>query len=141
MRWLARRFSLVFAAGVVGGLAESGFLWLCGLLGVTAALGVDLAPELTLQWLLPRLVWAGLWGALFLLPFLRTLFVIRGILYSAGPILTQSFIVLPVQLEKGIGGIGMGGLTPLFVIVSNLFWGIGTAMWLRYIEKGDEAEI
>lgn len=131
----------MFSAGVVGGLAESGFLWLCGLLGVTTALGVDITPDLTLQWLFPRLIWGGLWGALFLLPILRTLFVIRGVLYSAGPILTQLFIVFPMQLEKGVAGLRLGNLTPVFVIAANLFWGIGTAMWLRYIEKGDEAEL
>ena len=63
--------ALAFSAGALGGLANSLFIWILGVAGVTAALGVAIAPELTAGWLYPRLVWGGLWGALFLLP-LRT---------------------------------------------------------------------
>ena len=72
MRNLVRNTSLVFAAGCLGGLFNSLAVWIFGELGITAALGVKIAPQLSPAFLYPRLVWGGIWGLLFLLPLMKT---------------------------------------------------------------------
>jgi hypothetical protein len=128
---IARRWSLVFAAGAFGGLANSLTVWLAGTSGVTGALGISVAPSLTPGWLYPRLVWGGLWGALFLLP-LRTGSVwTQGLWLGLGPTLAQLLIVFPGRTPHGLLGLGLGTLTPLLVLAANAVWGIAAASWLR----------
>jgi len=138
MRRLLRRASLAFTAGVAGGLAASLFLWACGRLGLTAALGVRMAPALTAGWLSRRLVRGGLWGMLFLLPVLvRRALLLRGLVLSAGPAAAQLVVHLPLVLKKGFLGLGLGTLTPLFVVAANLCWGLAAAAWLAYAGADD----
>jgi hypothetical protein len=127
-----KEVSLTFAAGALGGLANSLTLWLFGALGITHLLGVSLSPTLTPAWLYPRLVWGGLWGWLFLLPFPRLAYPSRGVIYSLGPSLVQLFIVFPLAAHKGVGGIELGYLTPLMVLFFNAVWGLVTAIWLQW---------
>jgi len=127
-----KEVSLAFAAGVLGGLANSLTVWLFGLVGLNQLLGVSLAPALTPAWLYPRLVWGGLWGWLFLLRFPRLAYLSRGLVFSLGPSLVQIFLVFPLKAQKGVGGIELGYLTPLLVLFFNAVWGLVTALWLRW---------
>jgi hypothetical protein len=131
MTSIFRTLSLVFAAGCVGAVANSLAVWLFGDLGINAALGVKIAPKLTPAWLYPRIVWGGLWGFLFLLPFLRHSVLIRGLLYSIGPSLVMLFIVFPMKANKGMFGFALGNLTPVLVLFYNAVWGVTAALWLR----------
>ena len=90
---LARNTSLVFAAGCLGGLLNSLAVWIFGELGITAALGVKIAPQV------------------------------------------QLFVVFPMKANKGIMGLDLGLLTPLFVIVFNAMWGWTAAIWLKSAGK------
>ena len=128
----ARKISLVFAAGVLGGLLNSLAVWAFGEFGITAAAGVKIAPKLTAAWLYPRLVWGGIWGVLFLLPMMQTSIWSRGFIYSLGPTLVQLFVVFPLKAQKGAMGLDLGMLTPLFVVVFNAIWGWTAAIWLRW---------
>jgi hypothetical protein len=132
MKSLIRNLSLVFAAGSLGGLANSIAVWVFGELGITEALGVRLAPALTPEWLYPRIVWGGIWGALFLLPLLRNSVWIRGFLYGLGPTVVMLFVVFPEQLHKGNMGLELGTLTPAFVVFYNFIWGAAAAWWLKH---------
>ncbi len=132
MNNFARKISLVFAAGVLGGLLNSLAVWIFGELGITAALGVKIAPKLTAAWLYPRLVWGGIWAMLFLLPMMQTSIWSRGFIYSIGPTLVQLFVVFPMKAQKGAMGLDLGTLTPLFVVVFNAIWGWTAAIWLRW---------
>ncbi|MBW1999399.1 MAG: hypothetical protein JRJ29_15740 [Deltaproteobacteria bacterium] len=126
-----RKILLVFAAGCAGGLANSIAVWLFGLWGITTALGVKIAPDLTPAWLYPRIVWGGIWGFLFLVPILRRRTISRGFLFSLGPTVVQLFYVFPLKTYKGILGIDLGILTPLFVLFFNFVWGFTAAFVLR----------
>jgi len=128
-----RGLTIVFASGALGGLVNSLAVWLFGTLGITAALGVKIAPDLTPGWLYPRIVWGGLWGFLFLLPFLRHSLWLRGFIYSLAPTLVQLFVVFPLQTQQGSLGLQLGWLTPLFVLFFNAIWGITTAFWLSFV--------
>ncbi len=124
--------SLVFAAGALGGLLNGLAVWFCGWIGLTGALGVKIAPPLTAPMLYPRLVWGGIWGALFLLPLWRRSIWRRGFIFSLGPTLVQLFIVFPIKAHKGVAGLDLGYLTPLFVIGFNAVWGWVAAAWLKW---------
>ena len=135
MKNLLRNLSLTYAAGSVGGLINSLAVWVFGAVAITGALGVKLAPDLTSTFLYPRLVWGGLWGFLFLLPFLRNSPALRGIVYSIGPTLVQLFVVFPFMAKKGMLGLQLGALTPMFVVFFNIIWGITAAYWLHFVEE------
>jgi hypothetical protein len=124
-----RGLSLCFAGGCFGGLVNGLLLWFAGQAGLPAMLGVNLAPDLTPQWLYPRIVWGGLWGLLFFLPIPRTTPFFRGAVFSLGPTLVQLLVVFPHLTDQPFG-LSLGTLTPLFVVVYNLAWGLATALWL-----------
>ena len=135
MNHFFKKLTLFFSAGSLGGLVNSLFVWIFGILGITSAFGVEVAPALTKFWLYPRIVWGGLWGFLFLLPLFRRSYLFRGLLYSLGPTIVQLFIIFPIQAKKGLMGFDLGNLTPLFVLFFNAIWGICTAFWLKFIQE------
>ena len=135
MNNLAKKLSLVFAAGCFGGLLNSLAVWIFGILGITSALGVKIAPALTAPWLYPRLVWGGIWGVLFLLPFLQRRYLYRGLIFSLGPTIVQLFVVFPMKAHKGVMGFDLGLLTPLLVFGFNAIWGLAAAIWLKWAGK------
>lgn len=129
-RFLAK-MSLVFASGCLGGLINSFAVWFVGKKGIASALGVRIAPQWHPAWLYPRIVWGGIWGALFLLPLLRKSVLARGFLFSLAPTLVQLLYIFPVHSGNGMLGLNLGNYTPLFVLFYNMIWGISAAAWLR----------
>jgi hypothetical protein len=127
-----KRLLICFAAGCLGGLADSLVVWLFGDLGITRTLGVSIAPALTAGWLYPRIVWGGIWGLLFILPFSNSKPISKGTILSLVPTIVQLFIVFPYKAKKGIAGIELGILTPAFVFVFNWVWGVVTALTIKY---------
>ncbi|WP_461481256.1 hypothetical protein [Porticoccus sp.] len=126
-----KKLLIVFAAGCVGALVNSLTVWLFGDAGISAALGVAIAPGLSPQWLYPRLVWGGLWGLLFALPMLQSRLFWKGTLLSLLPTAVQLFIIFPFKAHQGIAGLELGLLTPLLVLFFNWVWGIATALTIR----------
>ncbi len=135
MKLSLQKISMTFVAGCWGGLVNAFFLWGFGAIGLTGALGVKIAPTFTAPWLYQRLVWGGLWGWLFLLPLTGLSYPVRGLLYSLGPFCVASFVVLPYQAGKGILGLQLGYLTPVFVLFYNAVWGLVAAWWLAWTEE------
>jgi hypothetical protein len=135
MKISIKTLSLVFVAGCLGGLVNSILMWFLGAVGFTAALGVQLAPQLTAPWLYQRLIWGGIWGGLFLLPLRNLSYPVRGLLYSLGPSLAAGFLVLPWQAHKGVLGLQLGYLTPVFVLVYNAVWGLAAGLWLQLVQE------
>jgi len=131
-----QRTMLVFAAGALGGLANSLVVWLAGISGITTAAGADIAPTLTPAWLYSRLVWGGIWGILFLSPWPLAATWQRGLLFSLAPSLVQLLVVFPAKTEAGLFGLGLGGATPFFVLAFNAVWGL-VAAWSLDRAAGD----
>ena len=131
---VARSLSLFFAAGALGGLANSLVVWLSGELGLFRALDVQVAPVLTPAWLYPRIVWGGLWGLLFVLP-LSLAWIPRGLVLSLGPSLIQLLVVFPVKADKGLLGLELGLLTPVLVLFFNAVWGLVASWWVRGTQR------
>lgn len=135
MNFSVKNLSLVFVAGLVGGLLNCLAVWLFGWLGIAQALGVQIAPPLTTVLLYSKLVWGGIWGLLFLIPLGRMSFPVRGLLFSLGPSLVQLFLVFPIQAQKGVLGLQLGALTPLFVLFYNAVWGLAAGWWLNQVRR------
>ncbi|MDH3412483.1 MAG: hypothetical protein OEM98_08360 [Gammaproteobacteria bacterium] len=131
-----KNMSIAFAAGAVGALANSIVVWLVGLAGITAAVGVAIAPHLSAAWLYPRIVWGGMWGLLFLLRLPRGGPIVRGLVLSLAPSLFLLLYVFPEMEGKGRLGISLGALTPVFVLFYNAVWGVTAALWLRAVRSG-----
>lgn len=127
-----KKLLICLAAGALGGIANSLAVWACGKYGMTALLGVKLAPALTPPWLYPRIVWGGIWGLLFVLPILNPKPISKGVLLSIFPTLVQLLVVFPLQAKKGYLGLELGALTPLFVVVFNIVWGVVTSLFIRW---------
>jgi hypothetical protein len=130
-----KNLSLVFVAGLLGGLLNCLAVWLFGWLGIAQALGVQIAPPLSTALLYPKLLWGGLWGMLFLVPMGRVSLPVRGLIFSLGPSLVQLFLVFPLQAHKGVLGLQLGALTPLFVLFYNAVWGLAAAWWLKLVRR------
>lgn len=129
--------SACFSAGVLGAIVNSLAAWLAGRWGVPELAGVHLAPALSAAWLYPRLVWGGLWGLLLFpavaRPRSRRHWVRKGLWVSLLPTLFQLFYVFPHHTPYGPGGLGLGTLTPLFVVFYNGIWGAFTGIFTRML--------
>jgi hypothetical protein len=135
MRYVLERASISFAAGAFGALVNSLAVWAAGAYHLTAGLGIGIAPALTPNWLYPRIVWGGLWGFLFMLPFMRRHWWLRGIILSLLPTAFQLLYIFPYKTGQGLLGLGLGALTPAFVLVVNVIWGLSAACLLRMIGR------
>lgn len=127
-----KKLLVCFAAGCLGALANSLVAWQFGASGIARWAGVAIAPSLTPGWLYPRIVWGGIWGLLFVLPFLRSRFLLKGTLLSLLPTLVQLFVVFPYQAHKGVAGLSLGMWTPALVLFYNWVWGVITAVTIKY---------
>ena len=127
-----KKLLICFSAGCLGALANSLVVWWFGELGIARWAGVSIAPSLTPGWLYPRIVWGGIWGLLFVLPFLRSRFLLKGTLLSLLPTAVQLFVIFPYKANKGPAGLSLGMWTPAFVLVYNWVWGIVAAVTIKY---------
>jgi len=128
------KLNSAFAAGVLGGLANSIIVWFFGAAGIAGALGVMISPALSPKWLYPRLVWGGLWGFLFLIPVMKRSVALRGLICSIAPSFVMLFIIFP-KMGKGFYGLSLGTLTPVMVLFYNAIWGIVAALWYKISQE------
>lgn len=128
--------AVAFAAGSGGGLATILTVWFCGLIGLTTAFGVAIRPPLASAIIYNMVVWGGIFGFLFLLPFMRGSILQRGLLFGLAPSIVKCVIVFPLKDQAGMLGMQLGTLTPVFVLIFNSVWGVVTA-WLFVRARGD----
>jgi hypothetical protein len=126
-----KKLLICFAAGCLGALANSLTAWAFGEYGINKQLGVAMAPALTAGWLYPRIVWGGIWGFLFVLPFMNTRLITKGALISLFPTLVQLLVIFPLKAKKGYFGLELGLYTPVLVIFLNLVWGVAAALAIK----------
>lgn len=123
---------ICFSAGCLGALINSLVSWQFGQQGIVQWLGVSIVPALTPAWLYPRIVWGGIWGLMFILPFFNARFLLKGSLLSLFPTVVQLFYLFPHVAGKGMAGMDLGMWTPLLVLFYNWIWGIATAVTIRF---------
>ena len=127
-----KRMLVCYSAGCLGALASSLVAWQSGELGFSHWAGVSLAPRLVAGWLYPQIVWGGLWGLIFLLPFLKSRWMLKGTVLSLLPAAFQLLYLYPHQLGHGWAGLRLGMWTPAFVLVYHWVWGVVASMTIRY---------
>ena len=127
-----KKLLIYFGAGCLGALINSLTVWLFGEMGITKTFEVSIAPPLSPAWLYPRIVWGGIWGLAFTLPLLQSKLFRKGSLLSLGPSAVQLFVVFPYKANKGMAGLELGLLTPVFVILFNWIWGVVTALAIKF---------
>lgn len=126
-----KKLLICFAAGCVGALVCCLTVWFFGSQGIPGRFGVVMAPAFTTNWLYPRIVWGGLWGLLFALPWVNSSPLVKGAFLSLFPALFQLLVVYPFQTGNGYLGLKLGLYTPAFVIFYNLVWGLATSLTIR----------
>jgi hypothetical protein len=126
-----KKLLIYFGAGCLGALVNSIAVWFFGETGITKSFEVSIAPSLSPAWLYPRIVWGGIWGLLFALPLLQSKLLRKGSLLSLGPSAVQLFVIFPYKANKGMAGLELGLLTPVFVIFFNWIWGVVTALAIK----------
>ena len=127
---MIKKTILVLIAGVLGGFTNSLGIWLFGKIGLNQMLGFQMQPELTLPWIMPRLISSGLWGLLFLLPFWQENLFKKGFILSFGPLAMMLFMVFP-KMDAGMFGLELGYSAPLFAFVFTQIWGFTAALFLK----------
>ncbi|TET36672.1 MAG: hypothetical protein E3J72_07915 [Planctomycetota bacterium] len=132
MRNALKKLSLVFTAGAAGGFVGGFLHWFLGAIGMLQLFDCKPAfvPFLTPQYAYAEMVWGGIWGILFVLPFLEYSIALRGILYGLFPATVQLFIVFPLRMDDGFMGVEpYGRLAPFFVTFISVIWGIVASTW------------
>lgn len=133
MKTYFKNLSLAYSSGIAGGICNAAVIWICGVTGITAALGVHIAPSLNVPFIYNKIVWGGIWGLLVLIPALNGRYVLKGILLSLFPTLVQLFLVFPVKDGRGMLGLALGTLTPFFVFIFNGVWGVAAVYWYKLV--------
>ena len=76
---------------------------------------------------------------IFLLPIWQNGFWVgvfsRGVLLSLFPTLFQLLYVFPFLAGKGLFGLALGKLTPVFVFFYNAAWGFVAALWINTAKR------
>lgn len=129
MRHWLKYCALSYAAGTVGGLAMGGLVWACGQSALTAAFGGQLASALP-HGLYARLVWAGLCGLLFVVPWARSSLLLRGLVWAL-VVSALQLVILPLWHHSGPHILA---LSTLSLLVLNCVWGLVTSAVLRLIQ-------
>lgn len=127
-----QKLSLCFASGGFGGFVTALLVYLCGALGLMAAYGVKMAPALSADWLYTHIVWGGIFGFLFALPWLdKSSWVLSMLIYAVVPALAFLFVIFPLIQHNGLMGEKLGSNAIYFVALFSLIWSFFTALWLR----------
>ena len=99
---------------------------------IIGALSIIPAPDVTKPWIYMALVWGGLWGFLFLIPW-KASWWLRGLVFSLGPTAATWFVVYPFAANAGVLGLSRGILGPIIPIFANATWGLLAAWWLEFV--------
>ena len=120
----------VLIAGGLGGVTNSIVVWSLSTLGITPALGFDMNPELSLEWLFRRIFASALWGIIFLFPILENSPIKKGAVLSILPWLSSVLIVFPMRMDAGFFGLGFGIGTPIWTLFFAIIWGVTGTLFL-----------
>lgn len=137
MRHGSSLIAVCFTAGLTGALFSSVAVWLSVKYQLTSLVGVSLNPDFTLAWLYPRLVHGGLWGLAYYFSVghrkSRRHWVRKGLLTGLLPAALQLLYILPYQDGQELFGLGLGLLTPAFILCFHLVWGFFTGFFTRLL--------
>jgi hypothetical protein len=129
---MRRNLPVVFSSGAFGGLVNALAFYVFSLLGIVAMFGMPPVQGWRPEFIYRQTVWGGLWGIVFLIPFLGKLTILEGAVLSLLPTIAAWFIFIPARMPVN----ARPGLKGLFlVIILNAFWGIATVLMIKYFEN------
>jgi len=123
---LLQRAALYFTAAALGGLAVVLTVWAFGQIGIADLFGVKIKPALTKEFIYRQMVWGGIWGMIFLLPIQIKPLWLKALVMTLAPVAVALVLLFP-QTPLGILGLGAGALTPFYIYLVNIPWGMVTA--------------
>lgn len=129
MKLFLRNFSIAFAAGCFAGLINSLIFWATKHYGLNDQWEIQLEPEFSCNWLYPRIIFGGIFGLLFLLPFMTTFFFWRGVVYSLIPSFVLIFIIIPIV--QSLSGLQLNLNSYLYLFVLNAVTSGLAGLWVR----------
>ncbi|PLX97732.1 MAG: hypothetical protein C0623_14630 [Desulfuromonas sp.] len=126
-----------FCAGLLAAIVSTAFAWLCSNYGITDLAGVTMRASFNSKALYPLMICGGIWGLCYSLTIIhirsRRHWVRKGLLISILPSLYQLLVVYPYHTSHGTLGTQLGVLTPLFVVLFNLVWGVSIGIFARLL--------
>ena len=134
---LLQRAALYFTAAAIGGLAVVITVWGLGQIGVADLFGVAVKPPLAKAFIYKQMVWGGIWGLIFLLPVALKPLWLKGLVMTLAPVIVALVVFFPLG-GAGMLGFNLGTLTPLYIFIVNIPWGLVTAYFGRAL-KADRA--
>ena len=123
---LLQRAALYFTAAALGGLAVVLTVWAFGQIGIADLFGVKIKPALAKEFIYRQMVWGGIWGMIFLLPIPIKPLWLKALVMTLAPVAVALVLLFP-QTPLGRFGLGAGTLTPLYIYIVNIPWGMVTA--------------
>ncbi len=127
-----RQATLAFSAGALGALFNRAALVAMGAIGIIGA------PVVSKEWLYQALVWGGLWGFLFLIPW-RSHWLVRALVFGIGPSLGVWLVLFPYVWHMGFFGLSGGPLSIVVPLIANGAWGVAAGGWLEFVGAGERA--
>lgn len=143
VRFFAGFLSCAFAAGAVGGVVNFLLPVAFRYAHIFSLTGVNIAPGFEKAELYHKIVWGGIWGLLFMFPLVRFVRyrLAAAAVYGLFPSLCMIFVVFPLQLHAGIGGIELGVLMPVYVLFFNTVgWSIPAYFWFSFVGTEEEED-
>ena len=117
--------------GALAALVTSVLIWVVTQSGLLLLLGIPLDQPLTTAWIYKRMIWGGIWGLLFLLPWLKAWPQRkRGLVWGVIPSLVTLLFFSPFYDGLGYLGLAWGWGWPVTIVVFNLLWGFLAGAWL-----------
>lgn len=106
------------------------FNLLFGFLSLPRLIGVDLVADFNLVDLVSDILWGGVWGLLFLLPFLENMLTLKGVLIGFFSFCVQLLVTVsyihhhPITINDPLLLIGyLLGLNVFWGVVASICWG------------------
>ena len=121
---MIRRLCAAYVAGAVAALLASILLWAAGSARLPHAVGVEMAPALTWDWIAPRMLLGSFYALAY--PVLRRfgLGPLRAaLMVSLLPSGVELFWLLPRD-GYGLLGLSLGGLAFAVVLLVNAIWAV-----------------
>jgi len=130
---LLQKAALYFTSAALGGLAVVLTVWAGGQYGVADLFGVAIKPQLAKGFIYKQMVWGGIWGLIFLLPLAIKPLWLKALVLTLAPVIVALTIFFP---KGGLGMMGLerGTLTPLYIYLVNIPWGLVTAYFGRALK-------
>lgn len=126
---ILRRLSWAFVSGCAGVVTF--------FVGAFILIGLGVIPDAaagqfeTKAFMYKQLTWGGIWGFLFVLPVLRSMWWLRGLIVGALASLAALFIFMP-QLPPA-------QVIVLVFVLNAVFWGVPAAWWHDRVMDEDAA--